>query len=163
MWAGICLSERTGSHGCGGLASLKSVGQVAAGDPGMSLCYSLGPKPVCQKNSLFREVISHLRPSTDWMRSTHTTDETKTVKSPSRVRLLAPHGLQPARLLCPWNSPSKNTGVGCHFLLQGIFPTQGLNPGLLHHSQILYCLGHQGSNLFYLKFTDLNINLIKTP
>ena len=32
-------------------------------------------------------------------------------------------GLQPARLLCPWNSPGKNTGVGCHFLLQGIFPT----------------------------------------
>ena len=36
-----------------------------------------------------------------------------------------PHGLsQPARLLCPWNSPGKNTGVGCHLLLQGIFPTQ---------------------------------------
>ena len=37
-----------------------------------------------------------------------------------------------ARLLCPWDSPSRNTGVGCHFLLQGIFPTQGSNPGLLH-------------------------------
>ena len=36
------------------------------------------------------------------------------------------------RLLCPWNSPSKNTGVGRHFLLQGIFPTQGSNSGLLH-------------------------------
>ena len=36
----------------------------------------------------------------------------------------------PARLLRPWNFPGKNTGVGCHFLLQGIFPTQGLNPGL---------------------------------
>ena len=35
------------------------------------------------------------------------------------------------RLLCPWNSPGKNTGVGCHALLQGIFPTQGLNLGLL--------------------------------
>ena len=42
-----------------------------------------------------------------------------------------PHGLQPARLLCPWDSPGKNTGVGCHFLLQGIFTTQGLYPGLL--------------------------------
>ena len=42
---------------------------------------------------------------------------------------LRPHGLYPARLLCPWNSPGKNTGVGCHFLLQGIFPTQGLNLG----------------------------------
>ena len=35
------------------------------------------------------------------------------------------------RLLSPWNSPGKNTGVGCHFLLQGIFPTQGFNPWLL--------------------------------
>ena len=34
--------------------------------------------------------------------------------------------------LCPWNSAGKNTGVGCHFLLQGIFPTQGSNPHLLH-------------------------------
>ena len=41
-----------------------------------------------------------------------------------------PYGLQPARLLCPWDSPGKNTGVGCHALLQGIFQTQGLNPGL---------------------------------
>ena len=40
---------------------------------------------------------------------------------------LQPYGLQFIRLLCPWNSPSKNTGVDCHFLLQGIFPTQGLN------------------------------------
>ena len=55
------------------------------------------------------------------------------------------HGLQPTRLLCPWNSPGKNTGVGCHFLLPGIFPTQGLNPGLPHCRQILYCLSHQKS------------------
>ena len=41
------------------------------------------------------------------------------------------HGLTPARLLCPWDSPGKNAGVGCHFLLQGIFPTQGWNPRLL--------------------------------
>ena len=44
---------------------------------------------------------------------------------------LRPHGLQPARFLCQWDSPGKNTGVGCHFLLQGIFPTQGSNLGLL--------------------------------
>ena len=36
------------------------------------------------------------------------------------------------QILCPWDSPGKNTGVGCQFLLQRIFPTQGLNPGLLH-------------------------------
>ena len=54
---------------------------------------------------------------------------------------LRPHRLYPARLFCSWNSPGKNTGVGCHFLLQGIFPTQGLNPHLLcllHCRQILY-------------------------
>ena len=40
---------------------------------------------------------------------------------------------------------NKNTGVGCHLLLQGVFLTQGSNPGLLHRRQILYCLSHQGS------------------
>ena len=54
---------------------------------------------------------------------------------PSRfscVSLFATHGLQPTRLLCPGDSPGKNTGVSCHALLQGIFPTQGSNPCLLH-------------------------------
>ena len=40
--------------------------------------------------------------------------------------------MEPARLLCPWNSPGKNTEAGCHFLLQGIFPTQGSNAHLLY-------------------------------
>ena len=44
---------------------------------------------------------------------------------------LWPHGIQPARLLCPWDSPGKDTGVDCHFLLQGIFLTQGLSTGPL--------------------------------
>ena len=48
------------------------------------------------------------------------------------------------RLLCPWNSPGKNTGVGCHALLQGIFATQGSNPGLPHCRGLLYHLSHQG-------------------
>ena len=51
---------------------------------------------------------------------------------------LWPHGLQPARPLCPWDFPGKNTGAGCHTLLQGIFPTQGLNLHLLHCRQTLY-------------------------
>ena len=58
---------------------------------------------------------------------------------------LRPHGLYPARLLCSWNSPGKNTGVDRHSLLQRIFRTQELNPGLLHCRQILYLLSHQGS------------------
>ena len=45
---------------------------------------------------------------------------------------LWPHGLLLARLLCSWNFPGKNPGAGCHFLLQGIFLTQRLNPSLLH-------------------------------
>ena len=57
---------------------------------------------------------------------------------------LQPHGLQPTRLLHPWNFLGKSTGVGCHFLLQGIFPIQGSNPGLLHCGQMLYCLSHRG-------------------
>ena len=66
---------------------------------------------------------------------------------------LWPHGLQPTRLLCPCNSPGKNTGVGCHFLLQEIFPTQGLSPGLLPCRQMLYCLSQQGNlSLYFLIF-----------
>ena len=45
---------------------------------------------------------------------------------------LGPHRLQPTRLLCLWDSPGKNTGARCHFLLQGIFPTKGSNLHLLH-------------------------------
>ena len=48
------------------------------------------------------------------------------------------HGLH-----SPWNYPGQNTGVGSLFLLQGIFPTQGWNPGLLHCRQILYQLSHK--------------------
>ena len=65
---------------------------------------------------------------------------------------LWPHGLQIVRLLFPYNSPGKNTGVGCHSLLQGLFPTQGLNPGLLHCRHVLYHLSRQESpwlNLFF--------------
>ena len=55
-----------------------------------------------------------------------------------------------ARLLCSWNSPGKNTGEGCHSLLQRIFPTQGLNLNLLHWRWILYHLSHRGSLKMYV-------------
>ena len=63
---------------------------------------------------------------------------------------LQAHDLYPARHLCPWGlSPwkiiGKNIGVGCYPLLQGIFPTHGSNPGLLHCRPILYHLSHHGS------------------
>ena len=53
----------------------------------------------------------------------------------SSLTLCDPMDHRPSRLLCPWDSPGKDTGLACHALLQGIFLTQGLNPwflGLLH-------------------------------
>ena len=56
--------------------------------------------------------------------------------------------LQPHRLYSSWNSLGQNTGVGSCSLLQGIFPTQGLNLGLQHCRQILYQLSHQQSPIW---------------
>ena len=68
------------------------------------------------------------------------------VKLLSHARLFAtPWTVACTKLLHPRDFQGKNTGVGCHFLLQGIFPTQGSNPGLLHCRQRLYLLSHQGS------------------
>jgi len=53
--------------------------------------------------------------------------------------------LQPHGLYSPWNSLGQNTGVGSLSLLQGIFPTQGSNPGHPHCRGILYQLSHKGS------------------
>ena len=61
------------------------------------------------------------------------------------LTLLRPHRLQPTSLLRPRDFPGKNTGLGCHFLLQGIFPTQGWNPHLLHWQADSLPLSHQGS------------------
>ena len=58
---------------------------------------------------------------------------------------VASDSLQLHGLYSPWNFPGQNTGVGSHSLLQGIFPTQGSNPGLPHFSRIPYQLSHQGS------------------
>ena len=59
---------------------------------------------------------------------------------------LQPHGLQPTRLLYPWNSPGKNTGEACHVLLQGMFLTLGFNPCLWVHNHY-----HQlGSSYIYM-------------
>ena len=64
---------------------------------------------------------------------------------------LRPHRLQPSRLLCPWDFPGNSTEVDCHFLLKGIFPTQGSKPGLLHCRPTLYHLSFWvASNSFSL-------------
>ena len=67
--------------------------------------------------------------------------------SESESRSVVPDSLQPHGLYSPWNSPGQNTGVGSLSLLQGIFPTQGSNPCLLHCRRILYQLSHKGSPL----------------
>ena len=83
---------------------------------------------------------------------------------------LWPHGLQPASLLCPWDFPGKNTGVGCHALLQGIFLTQGSNLqvlGLLHWQADSLPLSHQGSPIIYLCISKYQASqvvlLVKNP
>ena len=80
---------------------------------------------------------------------------------------LWPHGLWPLRLLHSWDFLGKNTGMGFHFLLQGIFLTQGSNLGLPHWKQTLYHLSHQGIpilklqlfhlwNIYHMKYQELN-------
>ena len=66
-------------------------------------------------------------------------------KSESDCCVVVSDSLRPHELYNPWNSPGQNTGAGSLSLLQGIFPTQGLNPGLPHCRWILYQLRHKGS------------------
>ena len=73
-----------------------------------------------------------------WMVETSANEEAERKQIRSVVtNSLRPHALQPIRLLYPWDSPGKKTGVGCHFLFQRIFPTQGSNMHLLFGRQIL--------------------------
>ena len=87
-----------------------------------------------QQHSLFWRTLTKSPPSLKW--SEVKWSESLSDKSDS----LRPHGLY-----SPWNSPGQNTVVGSLSLLQGIFPTQGLNPSLPHCRQILYQLSHKGS------------------
>ena len=66
-------------------------------------------------------------------------------KGHSQSHSVVSNSLQPHGLDSPWNSPGKHTWVGSHSILPGIFPTQGLNPGLPHCRRIVYQLRHQGS------------------
>ena len=64
--------------------------------------------------------------------------------------------MQPTRLLCPWNFPSKDIGVGCRFLLQSIFPTLGSSPRLLHWRVDPWPLCHRGSTESLYIFDQYN-------
>ena len=79
----------------------------------------------------------HLKDKAKWMNKSMILQSCCLVTKSCLIPL-GPHGLQPTRFLCPWAFPGKNTGVSCHFLLQGIFLTQELNLHLLHCRQILY-------------------------
>ena len=75
----------------------------------------------------------------------------------SCLTLCGPMDYSPPGSSCPWDSPGKNTEVGCHALLQGIFPTQEWNPCLLHCRQILYSLRHLGSPSSILLYTIYSV------
>ena len=71
------------------------------------------------------------------------------LQSERECRSVVSDSLRPHGRYSPWDSPGQNTGVGSLCLLQGIFPTQGSNPGLPHCRQFLYQLSHQGSPCVY--------------
>ena len=77
------------------------------------------------------------------------------MKSLSRVQLFVTPWTVAYQALGPWDFPGKNTGVGCHFLLQRIFPTQGSIPGLLHCRQTLYRLSHTCKTEILLFFESI--------
>ena len=73
---------------------------------------------------------------------------------------MQPCGLWPTRLLCPWDSPGKDTGVGCRALLQGISPTQETNPGLLcllHRRRTLYCWATEEAHKWKQSLTNQSL------
>ena len=76
--------------------------------------------------------------------SQHRVLEAPTEMSESESHSVVFNSLRPHGVYSPGNSPGQNTGVDSLSLLQGIFPTQGLNPGLPHCRQILYQLSHKG-------------------
>ena len=88
----------------------------------------------------------------------------KVLVAQSRLTLCDPWPMWPTRVLCPWNSPGKNTGVGCYSLLQGIFPTHGLNLGLWSEpaGKPIYSIAASfliinNNNMFFLHLKNLFI------
>jgi len=84
-------------------------------------------------------ICSYIADMNIWMNYHH-------LKLESESLSVMSDSLQLHELYSPWNPPGKNTGVGSLSLFQGIFPTQGSNPGLLHCGRILYQLSHKGSS-----------------
>ena len=97
-----------------------------------------------------------------WVGSLHL-NSTKVKWSESRS--VVSNSLRSHGLYSPWNSPGQNIGVGSLSLLQGIFPTQGSTPGLLHYRWILYQLSHKGSPIQPkdTPFPVLNQSIVPCP
>ena len=92
-------------------------------------------------------LTSHTETPGPWRQTSYAPLLCAVLSRPVMFHSVRPHGLQPTRLLCPaWDFPGRNTGVGCHALLQGIFPTQWSNLHLLRLP-----LRHRTS--FYSAFT----------
>ena len=84
-------------------------------------------------DSQYQNQIDYILCSQRWRK------KEKKMKLLSHARLfVTPWTVACTKLLCPWDFQGKRTGVGCHFLLQEIFPTQGLNPGVSHYRQTTY-------------------------
>ena len=88
-----------------------------------------------------------------------------TTQSESESCSVLPDSLRSHGLYSQQNSPGKNTGMGSFYLLQGIIPIQGMNPGLLHCRWILYQLSHEGSPYNVMQIDDPNhsitVNLLQ--
>ena len=116
--------------------------------PREHISHSKHPLPTTQEMTLYEDITRWSILKSDWLYSLQPKMEKVKVrvKLLSHARLFAtPWIVACTKFLRPWDFQGKSTGVGCHFLLQGIFPTQGLNPGLSHCRQTLYHLSHQGS------------------
>ena len=83
-------------------------------------------------------------------------------KSESESHLVVSDFLRPHCLYSPWNPPGQNTGVGSLSLLQGIFPTRGFNPGLVHDKWILYLLSLKGPSSLWKWKTKRIFLLLRT-
>ena len=125
-----------------------------AGDPGLIPGLGSSPEGIgyplqysCLENPHGQRCLAAYSP---WDHKGQDVTELQSTAHTHRSRLvvsdsLRPHGLQPTRLLGPWDFPGMNTGVGCRFLLQGIFLIQGSNPGLPHCRQTLYRLSYRAT------------------
>ena len=137
MEGDIDIKERIGR---GEPGSQETAYEPCLSTPGLSLDLISSLNPLLTP----RLVLVPLIPTASHPQLCHSTDvKVKVLAAQSCPNVCDPMNSSPP-VLCPLNCSGKNTGVGSHSLLQGIFLTQGSNPGILNCRQILYHLSHQG-------------------